>query len=204
MNAVRPEAAAAAEWWAGRLGHARQDIGTRDPDQAAFVAFASAAGRTFTDEQREAFRRELEGTVEEHLRKWGCWEPEQPRLGSALRCFGVDYGADPVLTDAAERAGIHLRTLDLPLKTVMWVNPGEVSVSEGYGAEPVTIWRPVNPISWPKPGDPGRFVVGCSCGEWEFTGNVAEVNAAAREHDDSPRRRHVVSVRGRLPDGEGR
>jgi hypothetical protein len=147
----RPEAAIAAEWWASRLNNASHDIGDRDADErekSEFANFAAAlAARQFTDEQIAAFRRELAGTVEEHLRRWetgafeGAWRPEDPQWGSALRSFGCDYHPEPVLKDAAERAGFKLRGIDLPMKTTMWVNPGRVAVAEGYGAAIVTVWE---------------------------------------------------------------
>lgn len=146
----RPEAVAAADWWASKLGHATFCIGNRTPGERDSTAFALAAsamsGRGFTDEQVDAFRREGAKAIEEHLRRWetghhaGSWRPEEPQWGSALRVIAIDYGSDPVLRDAARRAGFELKTLDLPLKTVMWINPGIVRVAEGYGAEPVVLW----------------------------------------------------------------
>jgi hypothetical protein len=84
----------------------------------------------------------LSERIEVHLRKWDdAWHPDNPLRGSALRDVSNDYGAHPVLAEAAESVGIKLRTLDLPIKTVMWINPGEVKVAEGYSAEPVVIWE---------------------------------------------------------------
>ena len=145
----RPEAKAAAAWWASRLGRASHDLGTREPGEAASTAFAGFAsavlGDRFTDGDRDAFRRELALAIEDHLAS-SSWRPDEPRWGSAIRAIMVDYGPDPVLKQAAQRAGLELKTLDLPLKTVMWVNPGQVSVGEGYNAPPVVIW----------PGNPGE------------------------------------------------
>lgn len=149
--APRPEAEAAAAWWASRLGNATHDVGGREPGERQNSAFAFAvtalAGRTFSDEQREAFRRELADGIEQHLRKWetgtfeGGWRPGEPRWGSANRSFGCDYGPEPVLREAAERAGITLKSIDLPMKTCMQVNPGEVRVGEGYNAPFADAWR---------------------------------------------------------------
>lgn len=147
----RPEAVAAAAWWASRLGQASHDIGDRTAGERDSSAFASAVaavtGRRFTDEQVAAFRRELAGTIEEHLRKWetgvndGAWRPEDPQWGSALRSFGCDYHPEAVLSEAAKRAGFKIGSLDLPMKTMMWVNPGVVRAGEGYGAAVVTVWE---------------------------------------------------------------
>ena len=51
---------------------------------------------------------------------------------------------------------------------------------------------------WPDPGEPGRFTARCSCRTWEATGTAAEIETAARLHDDSPFRKHVVSIWGRV------
>jgi hypothetical protein len=142
---IRPEAKAAAAWWASRLGNAEHDFGQADPSarrQSDITAVASALmGRTFAGDQREAFRRELATVLEERLTADAdAWRPDCPRWGSARRAVYNDYGHDPALKEAAGRAGITLKILDLPLKTCMWVNPGHVSVREGHGAEIVTVW----------------------------------------------------------------
>lgn len=151
---IRPEARAAADWWASRLanGSDDHDLGGRDEAERDLTATARAGSaalrQRFTAEQVESFADQLGEHIERHLVKCesypneGAWDPADPRRGSALRAIGVDYGPDPVLNDAAERAGIKLKQFDLPMKTVMWVNPGEVSVAEGYGAAFVVIWQP--------------------------------------------------------------
>lgn len=151
MTGPRPEAVHAAIWWASRLGCARHDLGGRDADERGKSALANfsamLSGRVFTEEQRGAFRCELAVTIEEHLARWetesseDAWRPDNPQWGSALRAFGCDYGPDPVLEEAAERAGFTLRSSDLPMKTVMWINPGQVKVAEGYSALPEVIWE---------------------------------------------------------------
>ena len=145
MSAVRPEAEAAAAWWASRLGNATHDAGKHDPSarrlSADLALFGALLGRTFSDEQREAFRRELAAAIEDNLAADpDGWRPEDPNWGSYCRAIHIDYGSDPVLTTAAERAGISLKTLDFPIKTCMWINPGHVKVREGYGADVVTVW----------------------------------------------------------------
>ena len=147
----RPEAEAAAAWWASRLGNATQDLGQRDPAarrmSADAFALGALLGRTYTAEQVDVFRRELAVTIEEHLRQWeappfeDAWNPDEPQRGSALRSFGCDYHPEPVLANAADRAGIKIGSLDLPMKTVMWVNPGIVRVSEGHSGDVVTVWE---------------------------------------------------------------
>jgi len=51
---------------------------------------------------------------------------------------------------------------------------------------------------WPDAGEPGRFVVRCSCRRWTFTGTSGEIRTASRGHDDSPFRRHVVHIWGKV------
>jgi hypothetical protein len=148
----RPEARQAATWWASRLGNAVHDNGDRDASERSSTAFAAAAtrlgGRVFTDEQRDAFRHELETAIEAHLQQRtsgineGSWRPDEPLWGSALRCIAIDYHPHPVLQEAAERAGLpKLRTIDMPIKTVMWINPGDVKVAEGYSAPAEIVWQ---------------------------------------------------------------
>lgn len=144
---------AAADWWAGRLAHGtdQHDLGGRDEAERDLTATARAASfvlrQRFTAEQVEAFASELAERIEQHLVRWetypheGAWDSTNPRRGSALRAIHCDYCPHPVLADAAERAGFELKMFDLPMKTVMWINPGEVTVSEGYAAPTVVVWR---------------------------------------------------------------
>lgn len=75
----------------------------------------------------EAFRDALARRIETALERY-------PSL-----CFGVDYHPDPILTEAAQVAGISLGMTSLPWKTNMWVDAGKVRVSKGYGAAPVDV-----------------------------------------------------------------
>jgi hypothetical protein len=47
---------------------------------------------------------------------------------------------------------------------------------------------------WPKPDAPGTFNIHCSCGHWKVTGSAKEILDAARQHDDSPQRNHIVML----------
>ncbi|MHC3474674.1 hypothetical protein ACYF6T_39105 [Streptomyces sp. 7R007] len=146
----RPEATAAANWWADKLaGPARHDVGSGAEESSAIANTMSAlVQRQRSQAQIDAFREALAEDIEQHLGTYG-WLPDHPEFGSYMRAVMVDYGPDPVLAGAAEKAGFELRTLDLPMKTVMWINPGIVKVSEGHSAKPVVIWRarPVSPCS---------------------------------------------------------
>jgi len=142
---VRPEASAAAGWWAQQLAAPATRHETGDPDINFVLTMSQAMyPRVFTTEQRDRFRTALEHRIEEFLARdvaRGCWNPAQPQFGSAMRTVGVEYGPDQVLAEAAKAAGIELRTWDLPVKTVMWVNPGRVTVACGHQAELVTVWE---------------------------------------------------------------
>jgi hypothetical protein len=52
--------------------------------------------------------------------------------------------------------------------------------------------------SWPGKDEPGQFLVRCSCEKWAVIGTSKEITDAARRHDDSPFRSHVVTIYGRL------
>ncbi|GAA1281445.1 hypothetical protein [Saccharothrix xinjiangensis] len=142
----RPEVEAAARWWTTTLtGPFRHRVG--DPELDAQLAQPPAsAGRGWSAEQREAFRLALEEELEAHVAS--CWYPGDPLRGSAVRAVLCDWGPDPVLIDAARAAGLELGSHDVPFKTVMWINPGEVAVRGGYGAARATVW----PL--PTPTDP--------------------------------------------------
>ncbi|MFK0172629.1 hypothetical protein ACIQU5_27915 [Streptomyces sp. NPDC090306] len=138
---ARPEAVAAAAWWASRLaaGAHTHDVGDRAAsDRVSQVA--ALVVRQRGQAQIERFRDALADLVEEHLAR-RVWRPQEPKLGSGLRVIAIDYVPHPVLTAAAEQAGFQLGGLDLPLKTTMWINPGEIRIAEGYRAQITTVWR---------------------------------------------------------------
>jgi hypothetical protein len=138
----RPEAVTAAAWWAEQLASPLQhDIGA--PLSTAFANVTTDRGRRQrTPEQIDAFRAALACEIEQHLDRWPeCWQPEDPQLGAGFRIVRTDYGPDPVLRRAAERADFRLTSFDLPMKTVMWINPGVVKVAQGHGASITDIWR---------------------------------------------------------------
>lgn len=131
------EARTAARWWADQLT-ADGDVRTGDAMNEAFAMYARSKQTPPTPEQVEAFRGHLELNViamlREPFRAWDKAVAEGPQWGSALRTIAVDYGPDPVLADALAAAGLPRRAgLLLPMKTVMWVNPGQVKVAAGHG-----------------------------------------------------------------------
>jgi hypothetical protein len=114
MPEVRPEAAAAAAWWADALGDGVD------------------AGRV------EAFRRELAERIEA-LCEDAAWEPDIPTYGTCGRQVLSDPQPDEAITRAAWVAGVTERLDSLP-RAVMWVNPGEVTVETEGAAEPAQVW----------------------------------------------------------------
>jgi BTG family len=114
MPEVRPEAAAAAAWWADALG-------------AGVDAERSAA-----------FRRELAERIEARCQD-AAWQPEVPTYGSCGRQVVSDPRPDGALARAARAAGVTALLDGLP-RAVMWVNPGEVTVETEGDGEPAQVW----------------------------------------------------------------
>lgn len=131
------EARVAARWWADRLAEGEMGSVGGDGTSDALASFVRLKTLQPTPEQIDAFRAHLERALFKVATKDHWTEAVvrcMPRWGSALRSFGVDYGPDPILADALEAAGLNPKKLLLPLKTVMWFNPGAVTVSLGYNA----------------------------------------------------------------------
>jgi len=183
MTTSMPEIVAAADWWASRLRGDRSWIDAGDPELTAEIKASVAVERKRTSTEVLAFRNALVPALEAHVVPH--WDrAKDPQWASALRTVVVDYGPDPVLADAAESAGIsRLKTGELPIKTVMWINPGLVTVREGYGGRQVLVWA--SP-SWDRPACGKHRLVGdfrgwqvfneiCArpvyhkedCGDWE-------------------------------------
>lgn len=131
------EARTAAHWWADHLT-ADQTIRTGDAMNEAFAMYARSKQAPPTPEQVEAFRESLEQGILAMLRDpfnaWAKAVEQGPQWGSALRTIGVDYHPDRILSDALDAAELpDGARLLLPMKTVMWVNPGIVKVAAGHG-----------------------------------------------------------------------
>jgi len=137
----RPEAVAAADWWAKKLSEpVSHDLGRgAEPSSGLANAVSALVRRQRSHAEIEAFRQALADEIEQHLTEHS-WLPDDPHFGSYMRSVGVGYGPDDVLSDAAEKAGFDLKMLDLPVKTVMWINPGVVKVAQGHGASITVIW----------------------------------------------------------------
>ena len=63
--------------------------------------------------------------------------------GGYFRTLSSDYGPDSKLALACEASKIKCSITTFPWKTTMRIDPGSVSVSEGYGAETQIIYEKV-------------------------------------------------------------
>ena len=122
------QAAVAAKWWRDRLGE-RAKLDNGDSSSTGGMTFMLA---TMTQpelpsaDRLDAFEAALKSALESDARQW-----------VNVSC---DYGPDMVLSGAADAAGIEARSPPFPWKTNMTLTPeGEVTVSHGYGAEPVSL-----------------------------------------------------------------
>ena len=86
-----------------------------------------------TDTDFERRKTVFEGAVTRLLSQkcTGHWFPEDARRGSGYRAIVNDLRCDPVLEQAAAKAGIEDIHERLPLNHRMFVNPGSVSIREG-------------------------------------------------------------------------
>jgi hypothetical protein len=137
---IKPEITAAARWWANQI---RQGIPTHNNGDAFQSAMARIATSLVTDtpsrEQIDTFESALiRGISEAPGFSGDDWRPEQPMWGGARRILATDYDPEPLLEEALKAARIS--DLLLPIKTIMWVDPGSVKVSRGYGAASETIY----------------------------------------------------------------
>lgn len=137
---VKPEIAAAADWWASRIGRGRRASGDAEVD-LLMAAARTQSGRS--TQEVTAFRAALLDTLEKHIAPH--WDTPK---GASRRTVRVDYDPDQPLADAAEAAGLDLENGELPIKTVMWIDPGAVTVKEGYGAQRVLAWSAPD---WERP-----------------------------------------------------
>lgn len=130
------EIAAAVKWWADCLRSPRPH-NNGDAMQSMLSTAVTRSKSPLSEEQIAGFEKSLEATIRRSCQE--CWDPAEPSRGSYFRTIGVDYGPDLCLVTAANVGGFDI-DYRLPIKTVMWINPGEVKVAEGYGAAPKVIW----------------------------------------------------------------
>lgn len=135
MSEYAPEQIqAAADWWGERLTNCRhsglsaQERGRPEKDSYQFAEMLMTIARpSVTDEQIERFKSALVSAL--------AADTYEARYG----VLDVDYGPCKLLSDALEAAEIPNRST-LPIKTIMWLRDGTVTVSYGYGAPIETIY----------------------------------------------------------------
>jgi hypothetical protein len=131
---MQKEVAVAVEWWAEQLKD-KPKFDNGEPFHGAM--FGLIKHDPLSDEQIENFKSKLRLGI--HKRVADVWDIKNPDFGSSLRCIGVDYGPDKVLSDACKDAGFSSDNR-FPVKTNMWIDPYRVRVSCGYRAQIETIW----------------------------------------------------------------
>ncbi len=141
MSDGKREARTAAQWWADQLA-ANDPQRTGEAMHEAFADYARSKMERPSPEQVEVFRAHLEEAILQMLREpASAWDAAlssgEPNRGGALRTVAVDYNPGGILKDAADAAGVKTRLL--PVKTCMWINPGQVRVGHGYNAAPVEL-----------------------------------------------------------------
>jgi hypothetical protein len=120
----------AAGWWADRLFDGMPKFDNGGDGMSSMLATLLVASKPAPDaSKKEAFTNELAQDIVRRMEHTDWLN------------FGVDYGPEPILADAAERAGC---AQDLgarwPWKTDMTVRNDCISVSAGYRAESEYLW----------------------------------------------------------------
>lgn len=139
----------AAKWWADRLRFGAK-MQSSSPDTRAispkdsqttdmidiFSMLAASREPTLTEEQLDEFETILASIIRKRFMKEEDWQKakENPHWGSAFRTLHVDYGACGELRAAYQAVGGNVGAGVFPIKTTMWINPGSVKVSYGYGS----------------------------------------------------------------------
>lgn len=148
MSNYFPEVLAAARWWADVMSTPGLFQDNGDALTGGMATLFRDRIPALSADERLVFERELCDRLQEYVSQGDNWEraTREPGWGSAFRCVGVDYGPDSVLQAAADRiAGNDPKqaarlSLLWPIKTHMWINPGNVTVQHGYGAKRTQIY----------------------------------------------------------------
>lgn len=139
----KPEIEAAAKWWSENICKNNQAAGDVKLNLAMSMFHCAPS---LSDEDRvkfkEALKKKINKNFNDKIRRLGLeWDEKNPDRGCAHWTIGVDYGADPVLTDAAMECGIKVTNGTFPCKTNMWIKPNLVEVSAGYGGSPEVLFK---------------------------------------------------------------
>lgn len=140
---VNDEAKIGARWWANCLrdpDQVRHDAGDIEVNAMAnWARDRDSRNDEFDAEKVDEFEKKLAKRLQEKIED-RRWDYQQPFVGNTtVRC---DYHADPVLQDVAEEVGLEISSMTtFPIKTTMWLDPGEVRVKTGHSAEIRTLWE---------------------------------------------------------------
>lgn len=148
------EAQVAAKWWADRLreGAKQQSTSqlqrqlapwsTEKSDMADVWKAITASHYRLSDEQLDDFEQYLATIITMRYMRDDHWNraKSDPNWGSATRVLAVDYGPCDELRAAHQLAGGSKKgDCVFPIKTIMWISPGSVTVQYGYGASVVQL-----------------------------------------------------------------
>jgi hypothetical protein len=137
---MNKEAEVAAKWWADILK--QEDIHDNGEPIGSYLANLGLSNlKPLSDEVVNNFRSALVTWLDEAIEDNKCagnWRESEPRFCSYFRAgwLNIDYNVHGILKNLALSVGIPEKELmfRFPIKTIMWVNPGEVEVRHGYGA----------------------------------------------------------------------
>ena len=138
VSADHPAVKAAAKWWADQMRHPKSSTSGDDMIDM-MTMWAQSQQKENAAEEIDRFESELAKLIAEdvELERWAKWGP----------CISVDYGPDLMLHTALNAAGIP-NAMALPIKTVMWVNEGKITVRRGYRADEKVVWT-ADPLTPP-------------------------------------------------------
>jgi hypothetical protein len=134
-----PEVEAAAHWWVGTICGPPQNDSGGDPYFDALKTAFSQKTEPIGPEVRDKLYDYLCVTIAAKVARTE-WRTDVPNWGSGMRTIHCDYHPDNALEAAAQKAGIYDLYFRCPIKTIMWINPGEVKVSCGYRAPDEVIY----------------------------------------------------------------
>lgn len=110
----------AAEWWKTQLSK------SPDPGDSAISDLfwlAKCQADRPAESQLDDFRSILANRIIDEIKKYPT-----PQFVMKIK---VDYDACPILSQAAEQAGID--KIHFPIKTIMCISPGRIETACGYG-----------------------------------------------------------------------
>jgi len=137
---MKNEIDCAVQWWSQQLRQKTQHkTGDLFNDAIMHLVLDMIASKAIPDEQVSLFEESLRIGIIKLIEDAGI-DVNDPPAGSYHRVVSTDYRPDEVLSTALSTANINDGGYRLPMKTIMWINPGAVSVAQGYGVQSITIY----------------------------------------------------------------